>query len=120
MNIYSVYTDSSKKKSNPILIKQGFSLIAGFLNFAWAFYHRMWFIAFLTLGINFLISVLNISSIAYSMNIAILFLFGSFASELREYYAKKNGLKLSDILLAHDEEEAEVKYYARTNYIENT
>jgi signal transduction histidine kinase len=117
MNIYSVYTDSSKKENNPILIKQGFSFIAGFFNFAWAFYNRMWFIAFLTLGINALISAIDISSIAYSMNIAILFTFGFFASELREYYAKKNGFKLFDIILAHDEEEAEVKYYARANYI---
>ena len=115
MNIYSVYADSSKKGNNPILIKQGFSLAAGFFNCAWALYHRMWFIAFLTLGANFLISALDTSSIAYSMNIAILFLFGFFASELREHYAKRNGLELSDIILAQSEEEAEVKYYARTN-----
>lgn len=115
MNIYSVYTDSSKKESNPILIKQGFSFIAGVFNFAWALYYRMWFVAFLTMGASFLISALSISNIAYSINIAILFLFGFFASEMREHHAKRKGLELSDIVLAHNEEEAEVRYYMRTN-----
>ena len=79
----------------------------------------MWFIAILTIGLGYFISTIEISNIAYSINIAILFLFGFFASEMREYYAKKNGFELSDIVLAHNEEEAEVRYYLRTNNKEN-
>jgi hypothetical protein len=119
MNIYSVYTDSSKKENDPILIKQGFSFIAGVLNCFWAFYHKMWFIAFFTMVVSLLIGTLAISHIAYSINISILFIFGFFAGEMREHYAKKNGLELSDIILARDEEEAEVKYNMRKSHQEN-
>jgi len=75
----------------------------------------MWIVAFVTMGINYIITIINISQVAYSINIAIFFLFGWFASDLREYYARKNGLELSDIILAQNEEEAEAKYYMRTS-----
>ena len=118
MNIYSVYTDSSEKIKEPILIKQGFSFIAGFLNFFWAIYHKMWNIAFAMTLISLLLESIGSSYIAYCVNIAILFIFGFFASELREYYALKKGYNLSDIILAVNEEEAEVKYYSRINNLE--
>lgn len=115
MNIYSVYTDSSNKESKPLLIKQGFSFLAGILNYLWAFYHKMWFVALITLATNFAINAIDISHVAYSLNIGILFLFGWFAADLREYYAAQKGFELSDIILAQNEEEAEVKYYMRAS-----
>lgn len=115
MNIYSVYTDSSKKNNEPILIKQGFSFIASFFNFFWAIYHRMWLIAIFLMILNFVVSVDGSSFIAYCVNLAILFIFGFFASEIREYYAIKSGYSLSDIILASSEEEAEIKYIKRTD-----
>lgn len=119
MNIYSVYADSSKKENTPILIKQGFSFIAGVFNCFWALYHKMWFIAFFTMIVSLLAGTLKISYIFYPVNIAILFIFGFFASEIREHYTEKNGFELSDIILARDEEEAEVKYNMRKNNQEN-
>lgn len=119
MNIYSVYTDSSKKENTHILIKQGFSFIAGVFNCFWALYHKMWFIAFFTMIVSLLAETLKISYIFYPVNIAILFIFGFFAGEIREHYAEKNGFELSDIILARDEEEAEVKYNMRKNNQEN-
>lgn len=114
MNIYSVYTDSNKKETPPTLIKQEFSIAAGILTFAWALYYRMWFLAFLTMGIAFTLNFFNVSSIVYSIDIVIFLFFGCFASEMREYYAqKKDDLQFSDIILAHDLEEAELKYYIR-------
>ena len=118
MNIYSVYADSSKKDKELILIKQGFSFIAGFFNFFWAMYHRMWSIAIFLLVISFFFSS-STSYIAYCFNIAILFIFGFFASEIQEYYAMKKGYNLSDIILAASEEEAEVKYFERTENLKN-
>lgn len=115
MNIYSVYTDSSKKKRNPILIKQGFSFVAAIFNFFWAIYYKMWFIAGSTAILTLLLGNIKSMYLAYSINIAILFLFGFFASEMREYYATRNGFELSDVLLAQSEEEAEVRYYMREN-----
>lgn len=118
MNIYSVYADSSKKDKELILIKQGFSFIAGFFNFFWAIYHKMWSIAIFLLVISFFFSS-SASYIAYCFNLAILFIFGFFASEIQEYYAIKEGYNLSDIILATSEEEAEVKYFERTENLKN-
>jgi len=114
MNIYSVYTDSSKKKTSPIFIPQGFSVIAGIFNLLWAIYHKMWLIALLVIIAN-TSSVSAAPHIVYSVNVAILFLFTFFAGELREYYARKKGFDLSDIVLAGSKEEAEVRYYMRIN-----
>jgi signal transduction histidine kinase len=114
MNIYSVYTDSSKKEKEPILIKQGFSFIVGVFNLFWALYHKMWGIFFALLIISFILGTSSSSAISYNINFAILFIFGFFASEIREYYAVKSGLKLSDVILASSEEEAEIKYYTRS------
>ena len=119
MNIYSAYTDSSKKDNELILIKQGFSFIACFFNFFWAIYHRMWLIAIFLMIISFIIGANEPSFIAYCVNLAILFIFGFFASEIREYYAIKNGYGLSDIILASSEEEAEIKYINRTEALKD-
>lgn len=119
MNIYSVYADSSKKDNELILIKQGFSFIAGFFNFFWAIYHKMWSIAIVLMIISFFLGATGPSFIAYSINLSILFIFGFFASEIREYYAVKKGYDLSDIIIASSEEEAEVKYIKRTENLKN-
>jgi hypothetical protein len=114
MNIYSVYTDSDKKETPPMLIKQEFSVVAGLFAPLWALYYRMWFVAFLIFFVAFILNFLNISSISYSI-VAFLF-FGCFASQIREYYAqKKYALAFSDVILANDLEEAELKYYIRTS-----
>lgn len=114
MNIYSVYFDSSKKKNNLLFIRQGFSFTAGIFNFFWAMYHKMWFIVFLMVIISAAISNSATSYIVYSVKVAIVFIFCFFASELREYYAKKRGFALSDIVVANSEEDAELKYYMRS------
>lgn len=119
MNIYSVYIDSSKNDMEPILIKQGFSFIAGFFNFFWSIYHKMWSVAFVMIILNSILGAIEPTYITYSINLAILFIFGFFASEIREYYALKSGCTLSDIILASCEEEAEVKYYTRAETIKN-
>ena len=119
MNIYSVYTDSRKKKSNPILIKQGVSLVAGIFNFFWAIYHKMWLVAGMTFIVTLTIGGTKSLYLVYSVNVAILFLFGFFASEIQEYHAVRKGFELSDIVLAQSEEEAEVRYYMRESNQKN-
>ncbi len=115
MNIYSVYTDSTKKKNNPILIKQGFSLVAGIFNFFWAIYHKMWLVASMIFIVALTIGSATSLCLVYSVNVAILFLFGFFSSEIQEYYAVRRGFELSDIVLSQTEEEAELRYYMREN-----
>ena len=113
MNIYSVYIDSSKNNKEIILIKQGYSIIAGFFNIFWAFYHRMWYLAISLFLLSLLLGGFNKTYILYSFNIAMIFIFSFFASELQEYYTVKKGYDLADIVLAANAEEAEVKFFDR-------
>ena len=113
MNIYSVYTNNEKNNEDPILIRQGFSFIAGFLNVFWALYHKMWLLALFAIILNAIANHIQSTYIIYGLNVALLFIFGFFSSNMREYYAKKKGFKLDDIVLAQSEEEAEVRYYMR-------
>jgi hypothetical protein len=114
MNIYSVYVHSYRKDKELILIKQGFSFIAAIFNLFWALYHKMWLVAIISLIVNSFLGAYHISYIAYSVNIAMLLVFGFLASEMREYYATRNGYYVSDIIFAATEEEAEIKYFDRT------
>jgi len=116
MNIYSVYTDTTKKKRDLLLIKQGFSFFASILNFAWALYHKMWLIAALAVIASVIANPAQPTYVVYAMNVSTLLIFGFFASDMREYYANKKGFKLCDIVLAHNEEEAEVRYHMRINH----
>lgn len=115
MNIYSVYVNLNKKEQDPVIIKQGISFVAGIFTFAWALYYKMWFIAFLAIAANAFAYGIDVSYIANFINMAILFFFAFFAGDLREFYVTKNGAELFDIIIAHDAEEAELKYYIRSN-----
>ncbi len=109
MNLYSIYT--CKKDYSPIIIKQGFSIWALIFNFFWALYHRMWFVT-LVVFLGGLI-VTRFSELVIMERVVLFFVFGFFASEMREFYAQKAGCRLDDIIFAASEEEAEIKYMSR-------
>lgn len=114
MNLYSIYVDKHGGGNNPTIIKQGFSFWALALNFFWALYHKMWFVGGVIILVNFIILNLNLSpNIIFAEKVSQLFIFGFFASEIREFYAKQQGLELDDLILASSQEEAEVKYIMR-------
>lgn len=119
MNIYSVYINTNKENSNVLIVKQGFSFVAFIFNSLWALYHRMWAIALLTFSVNMLIISWKEENAfglaAFIANIAVPFIFGFFATEIREYYARKKGYALDDIICAASEEEAELKYMMRSS-----
>lgn len=116
MHIYSVYTNEKERDAEPTLIKQEFSVIAGLFTGLWALYNKMWFVAFLTFAIAAFLSQAGLDELIAPIKLVTFLFFGCFASELQEYYAqKKAGLTFSDIILADDLEEAELKYYMRTN-----
>lgn len=122
MKIYSIYENLQEQNNSLIIIKQGFSLWALIFNFIWAIYNKMWGIALITIVVHLvIISLMQENNIiASAMNIAtMLFIFGFFATEMQEYYANKKGYKLSDIILANNEEEAAIKYFVRSNYTNN-
>lgn len=114
MNIYSVYVNSSSKNhQEPIFIKQGFSFWASFFNCLWSLYHRMWLVTLITIAMSFLIHTVISHNYIYLLDIALLFIFGFFGAEMREYDAKRKGYNLDDIVLAHDVEEAEIRYLGK-------
>jgi len=113
MNIYSIYQNPQEQDINPIIIKQGFSLWAFIFNFAWATYNRMWVFAILGLFGQLIIISNSSNIVASAANVAMLFVFGVLATEMEEYYANKKGFKLSDVILAKDPEEAELKFFSR-------
>ena len=119
MNLYSIYASCGDKNSDPVIIKQGFSPIAGVFNLFWAVYHRMWLVVILVMIANFIIISFRetevISLIGNLKYIVQFFSFGFFATEIREYYARLRGMKLDVIILATSEEEAELKYMTRTS-----
>ena len=119
MNLYSIYASCGDKNSDPVIIKQGFSPIAGVFNLFWAVYHRMWLVVILVMIANFIIISFReaeVISLIGNLKYIVQFLsFGFFATEIREYYARLRGMKLDDIILATSEEEAELKYMTRTS-----
>ncbi len=119
MNLYSIYAGDVGKNSDPVIIKQGFSPVASVFNLFWATYHRMWLVVILVMVSNFIvISFSDTETVALIGNLKYIvqfFIFGFFATEIREFYAIKRGMQLDDIILANSEEEAELKYMARTN-----
>ena len=117
MNIYTIYTQDNQEDSDPIIIKQGFSLIAAIFNIFWAVYHRMWLMAAITLGAS-AIPMLFQGNETYSVissvcKIAIGITFGFMATEMREYTASARGFELTDIVSARNEAEAEMKFFER-------
>lgn len=114
MHLYSIYIDNKSETISPTIIKQGFSLWALIFNVFWALYHKMWCVALIFVLINFVIFTFYATeNLILVEKIAQCFIFGFFAIELREFYAKKQGLTLDDVILANSEEEAEVKYIMR-------
>lgn len=117
MKIYSIYSKSAGDDTDPIIIKQGFSIWAAIFNVLWALYHRMWSIAAVTLFVAFSISyfqvVTELKQLAYLIDIATMAVFGFFASEIREFHAGLKGYELTDVIVAADDDEAEMKYTMR-------
>jgi hypothetical protein len=122
MNIYSIYTypndgfkeQSPKKMGNILFIRQGFSVWAAIFNVFWAAYNKLWMIFVLLIILTSIVSAVPVfHMVSVLLNIAFIFLFGFFAPEILEYYAQKRGYELADIVLAENEEVAEVKYLSR-------
>jgi hypothetical protein len=77
----------------------------------------MWIVATFVVMVNFAIILIydveKFSMIEYFKYVVQFFIFGFFATELKEFYAEKQGMVLDDIILANSEEDAESKYMMR-------
>lgn len=119
MNLYSIYASGLNNISDPVIIKQGFSPVASIFNLVWAIYHKMWLVVILVIVANFCLIILKetaaVSLIGNLKYILQFFIFGFFATEIREFYARNSGMHLDDVILANSEEEALLKYVSRIN-----
>ncbi len=115
MNIYSIYQVANKEDNNPIIIKQGFSFFAFLFNFVWALYHRIWALAIIAILIEIVCSMYS-NLMTFILSTSMMFIFAFFSADIREYYAEKKGYILKDIIVANNEDEAEVKYALRTKW----
>lgn len=119
MNIYSIYIKGNMDDSDPILVKQGFSFIAAIFNIFWSLYHRMWLFFMLGLivsaipsffeGIHFFDRLIAVTQISTFL------IFGFLNADMREYALEKSGYELYDVVVASDEKEAEMKFFARAH-----
>lgn len=114
MNIYCIYTDSSKNDLEPVIVEQSPSIFAGLLNIIWAIYHRMWLLAFILLIMSFAALPLSEIGLYYLYDIAILFIMTFFASDLREWHLRRRGYELANVVAAMDEDEAEMRFYDKS------
>lgn len=119
MNIYSIFINNNDEDSEPIVVKQGFSIWAAVFNALWALYHRMWIIAAIAIMVDALpLLLVNhhlYDELSFVMRIAIALIFGFMAPEMREHTLKSRGYTLSDILVAASEPEAELKFFERSH-----
>lgn len=119
MNIYSIFTNNSDEDSEPIIVKQGFSIWAGIFNVLWALYHKMWIIAAFAVVLDAwpLLFLDNhyYDELAFVNRIGIFLIFGFMATEMREHNLKSKGYELSDVLVAPSEPEAELKFFERSH-----
>lgn len=118
MNIYSIYIKDQNQNDNPIVIKQGFSFLAAIFNGFWALYHKMWRFAIFALAFD-IIPIIFMDHHLYDemsliSRIGLGLIFGFMSADMREYNAKAKGYELEDVVVAASEEEAELKFLART------
>jgi hypothetical protein len=101
-----------------VIIKEGFSFIAGVLNIFWALYHKMWplvgTIVFMHCALLAMQEYTAYNMIPFLQLITFLG-FSFFASDLQEYALLKQNYVLKDTVIASSNLEAELKFFSR-NY----
>ena len=112
MQVFSIYA-SKNNKENVIVLKEGFSIEAFILGPIWAFYKQMWLIG----SISIIIYIVSNSMKNYIpefftdvFNNIVLLLYGFFASDLISYKLNNNGYQLEDIVIAKNQDEAELAF----------
>ncbi len=121
MHIYEIYTGNERNDTPIEILKSGFSFSAAVFTPFWALYYRMWLVAAIALCINLAITYLQkdttIFSLALIIELFFIFIFGMFASDIREWHLLNKGYNLQDIVIADSEIEAELKFLTRKNHI---
>ena len=71
MNIYTIYTNSTQKNNNFVVIEEGFSLVAAIFSIFWALYHKMWLVVAIAVIANIIVTVINIEELKSKFSLVI-------------------------------------------------
>lgn len=102
MNIYSVYV----KYFQGVEIKDircarlGFSFYAALFGVLWFAYNRMWVFAVISIAAQYILSLFGLEIISF-------FVWGFLAEDLLDFYLRRRGFVLADLVSADSEEMAE-------------
>lgn len=113
MNIYAIYLNPEQNNNNFVVIEEGFSWTAAILSVFWSLYHKMWLPVIIAVVINIIVTIINIEELTLISKLAVMLIFGFFASDIRENHLKRNNYKLEDIVIANSKIEAELKFLTR-------
>ena len=122
MYIHSVYFNPANNDNEIVIVRDSNSVWAGIFNIFWAAYKRLW-PAFLTaalMTISFeMLAAMNMPIPARSLELILIGTFYFFAYDIECYCLERKGYKLKEILLALDEDEAELKFLTLAKTTEN-
>lgn len=116
--IYNVYIKKSQQNAieSALFVRDGFNIWAFIFEIFWFAYHRVWLVIFgLILFYAIKIYLLHSGFInllqADVLTLALKFFLGFEASNFREKHLEKKGYILIDVVTAHDEMEAQKRFY---------
>jgi len=111
MKIFAVYC-SKADKNHIIAIPEGFSFSALIFGIFWAMYHRIWTAVIVTFLIavicTFFTSKLG-GAACFFLNNLMMLIYGFFGQDMLAYKLS-NQYYFADIVVAHNAEDAEIKY----------
>lgn len=106
------YTVHLRAGSQPVLVAERFSLLAGILAPFWLAAHRAWIAAALALAAGIAIGVLARGTVAALAWLAYVWLFGLFGRDLQSRALERRGYVLAHVVAARDEEGAHARLLA--------
>ncbi len=120
IRLYSVHIDPQAKRpyETAVFVPEGFNIYAFIFTELWALYHRLWLLAFIITLLFVLIFTLGRDYGFHLMSTTILqmgirLMIGFQANDvLRSHYEKK-GYVFVDMVAAHSQLEAELRFYDR-------
>lgn len=111
MKIFAIYS-SKADKNHIVTIQEGFSFAAFIFGIFWAIYHRIWSAVIITFLIavvcTFFTSKLG-SAACFFLNNLMMLIYGFFGQDML-VYKLSNQYYFVDIVIAHNAEDAEMKY----------
>ncbi|MDO9710847.1 DUF2628 domain-containing protein [Paracraurococcus lichenis] len=109
MRIWTVHLprgagDAARSRHAPVLVPEGFAWGAFLLALPWLLWHRLWLEAVAYIGIVLLLAALVPEEAAFPIALALQFLLGAHARDLRRAALARQGRPAAHVLAAPDED----------------